>query len=300
MALFWTDVANANLEKMELPEESLIRHNKDKSLLIISKNSQSFSEGDYITLIYEKEKLARGLVAKFRENHAAIKITQIHNASKLEKFTLNEKIQIFKGDESLLENKKPDPEEQAMVSRISKEEDLYSLSLLDSPEEDSSKSKKRHVVSDNLLAVGYGFFPGINSSYARQYYGHLQAFFAHQMSDNLWINGGYGRGLVRDFPVESIDTEVHNFTLKIHYTFPFPFNIYLLPYGGGQYLTASSPGAGETLANNDPSEELNLVSKMGGFRFATGVLLIRRFVPGWFWTANIGLDSLSMKLALEF
>ena len=157
-------------------------------------------------------------------------------------------------------------------------------------------------MESNLIHFAGGFMRSIGTDFESKSYLQWVISWAYRVKKRFWVEAQYGLTAAKRFPAPDIGTNIHSLGLKAKYAFELPFYSFLMPYAGGQYNLASSPGAGEDpkATNEENNTELDLVSGMEGFQLALGVTLQKRFVPGWFITANLGTDVMSLGLSVGF
>ena len=73
-----------------------------------------------------------------------------------------------------------------------------------------------------------------------------------------------------------------------------------MPYDGVQINSVSSPDAGTTGVASVDDAENAAVEDLEETQFAAGVTILRRLVPGWFLSINLGTDQISGGFSIEF
>lgn len=312
------DLTNASTEAAqttnELFTETILTISPTKRVFILTNKTGQLSKGDFVSLLLDGSLAARAVVAKNTEDQqAGIKIVKIYSLKNWNRLRDNIEVQIIRGDDSYYQKakekvaeKKPEDDKKDK-SLISGEEDLYNETSLGEGLEIDENSK-RAIKTDNVFGLSYGQLDGVDASSATAYYPHYMGHWAYQFVDNLWFEAVYGQTTISDFPDSGLDTKVTNYTGRIKYTFNAPFYSYVLPYIGYQYLSVNSPGAGEIPSNTvitsqvqkDADAELSLVNKMQRKQIVVGATILKRLVPGWFLTLNLGTDMLHAGFALEF
>lgn len=270
-----------------------------QKIFIITNENQSFGNGDFISLLLENKLVARALVAKNTESKlSGIKIVKVYALDLWKQLFVGKEVQVLRGDDSYFsaqkiaeKNAKKKTED---TSKLKSEEDLYnSTTLADGDDASLEENSKRHIKTDNLLALNVGMIDGVSETGAATRYPHLNGSWAYQISDNIWTEFMLGSNTVRDFPIRQIDTRMTAYSVRAKYTISAPFYSYIQPYIGYQIITAQSPGAQTT-------EEFALVDKLAKSRIVAGASLLRRIVPGWFLRIDFGSDLINGGLQLEF
>ena len=286
-------------QTQDLPTEIVRKISPSKRILILSNATNSIGKGDFITLILNNEKAVRALVAKTVNDATGIKILKIYNQNVYSLIKNGTKVKIIRGDDSFFKVKAPENE-----LSIKDEDDLYNDKIL-SDDLEVDENKKRAIKTDNIIGVSLAKVPVVDNNGDTAYDNQPTVQWAYQFHDNFWAEVTYGTHVVEDFPSTGLGTRISNFVFRMKYTIEAPLDSFIMPYLGYQYLNASSPGAGQEDPNlNQDAEfyqnELDKVedSKRSGPIF--GVTLLKRFVPGWFFRADIGTDQLSLGLSLEF
>lgn len=298
----------------DLFTETILNISPTKRIFILTNKSGQLSKGDFVSMLIDGGLAARAVVAKnTEEQQAGIKILKIYSLKNWNRLRDNIDVQIIRGDDSYYQKAKEKPvdkkaeEEKKEKSLIGGEEDLYNeTSLNDGLELD--ENSKRAIKTDNVFGISYGQLDGVDATSATAYYPHFMGHWAYQFMDNVWFEAVYGQSTISDFPDAGLDTKVANYTGRIKYTFSAPFYSYILPYVGYQYMSATSPGAGQIDPNvtvtsqtqKDADAELTLVNKMQRRQIVVGATILKRLVPGWFLTLNLGTDMLHAGFALEF
>jgi len=296
----------------DLATEKVQRISFSKRIFIISNTNNSFSTGDFISLISHEELVARAVVAKLKNGSAGIKILKIHSLEDWKKLGENSVIQVLKGDDSIFKSKSERVEEIAgsdssEVQKLLEEEDLFNKTTILSDDLTLDENKNRIIKQDNIISLSYGTVQAIGSDGATERYAQPSGQWAYQIDDNIWGELSFGQNLISNFPEENLDTKLTNLTIRLKYTVRAPFYSFIQPYLGYQIIDASSPGAGvaDPTANPQPTDEelareIQLVENSASNSVIFGVSLLKRLVPGWFIRADLGSDIISAGVALEF
>lgn len=295
----------------DLFTETILNISPTKRIFILTNKSGQLSKGDFVSILLDGALAARAVVAKnTEEQQAGIKILKIYSLKIWNRLRDNLDVQIIRGDDSYYQKakekvaeKKPE-EDKKDKSLIGSEEDLYNETSLNEGLE-LDENSKRAIKTDNVFGISYGQLDGVDASSAAAYYPHFMGQWAYQFADNIWLEAVYGQSTISDFPDAGLDTKVTNYTGRLKYTFSAPFYSYILPYVGYQYMSVSSPGAGEldpdgANTQKDVDAELSLINKMQRQQIVVGATILKRLVPGWFLTLNLGTDMLHAGFALEF
>lgn len=289
----------------QLAQEKIDRISGSKRVFIITNNGQSFSKGDFISLITENELTARAIVAKTIGSRAGIKILKIYSLDRWKRLGRGSDIQVLKGDDSYyinlaLKSKQP----EGVTPLITGEDDLYNDTLL---EEDLTLEEKtnRKIKTDNIIGLSAGQVSGVDENGGDTNYFQLNGSWMYQFADNIWGEAMYGQSTLKDFPGPGLNTTFSIVTLRLKYTFEAPFDAYIQPYAGYQIRNADSPNAGQQsdtnpLPDEDLAQEKATVDELGKDKIAFGVTILKRLVPGWFIRADLGTDYITGGLSLEF
>lgn len=258
-------------------------------------------KGDFITLVLGgKDPVARALVGKTHDSLAGIKILKIYSLKKWSVLRKGLEVGILKGDDSRLfvKEEKKEVEEEG---QIKSEEDLYDIDVVE--ETDFFTKDNRYIRPDNVVGAAWSQYSFENTLLpeTETEVGTQWAFsWAYQFSDNYWVEGLYGRTLLSNFPAQSTQTLINNFTIRLKYTFKLPLYSYLLPYVGFQIYNISSPDAGQSNDASLNAKEESLINDLGQDQPVFGATLLRRLVPGWFLKVDLGNDIIALGAAIEF
>ena len=292
-------------DSSEMFTETIRIISRSKRIFIITNTNQMLNKGDFITvLLKDKGPVARCLVGKTHKGNAGIKIMKIYSLKRWALMRKGLDIQIIKGDDSHLFRKKKTKAEVAQAGgvepRINSEEDLYNTNVIDQDLNMFGKDN-RLIKPDNIVSAAYGQYT-LNEDLAgdKRVFNEFSGTWAFQFSDNMWLEGLYGRTLLSGIPVQGTQTLINNFTFRVKYTFKAPLYSYFLPYLGYQMHSVSSPDAGNVNNDAQAEEELKLIDSMKKSDVVIGVTILRRLVPGWFLKADLGTDGLNIGFAIEF
>lgn len=294
--------SDEGFESAPLASEKIEKISISKRIFIITNNERSFDKGDFISLIVNDELVCRALAAKNKDNQSGIKIVKIYNLDLWNTLKDGTDIKVLRGDDSYYRKNK---KEEVAASKIEDEDDLFNETTLMEDSVNIEENKKRVIKTDNLLSVVLGRIEGLNNDGSPQRYNQLNAYWAYQVDDNIYVEAGYGQNLINDYPTLGLDTKLTNMVIRGKYTIAGPMFSYIQPYIGFQVLGADSPGAGQ----QDPvdprsTEELDLevqrIEDLKKKSIVFGVTVLKRLVPGWFFRLDLGSDLISGGFSLEF
>ena len=284
-----------------------------KKIFILTNENQSFSKGDYISLLLANKLVCRALIAKTtNEKLSGIKIVKIYNLALWKQLNMGKEVLVLKGDDSYYTNKEKAPEKEKSSkkkkddSKLQTDEDLFNSTSLSGNEDDLSmdENSKRLIKPDNLVSFNVGLIQGKDVDGSTKRYTQINAAWGYQLSDNIWGEANVGTNTIRDYPSTGLDTRLINITVKGKYTFSAPFYSYIQPYVGYQTILAQSPSAGVADANHTDQvaldNELQLVQDLKKSSVVFGVTILKRIVPGWFVRADFGTDIINGGLSIEF
>lgn len=295
------DVNDPNMP--DLVTEKVLRISPTKRVLLITNDNQSYFEGDYLTLLTDYKHIVRTLCAKLRDGVCGIKLVKIYNLELWDRLKTGMEVQVLRGDDSYFTQPRQASSTDEGPEKIQNEEDLYNdTTLLIDDDVLIEENKNREIKTDNIIGVNYGLIQGVDNAGESHQYGMFSAHWSYQILDNLWFEALYGETLVAGFPGVNIDTRFRSMIGRVKYTIPAPFYSYIMPYVGYQNISASSPDAGtkDLQINNDPDNELELLELMKKTGPIFGISIYKRLVPGWFLKADLGTDTISAGLSLEF
>lgn len=297
-----------------LVSETIKNIASSKKIFILTNENQTFSKGDFISLLLANKLVCRALVAKTtNEKLSGIKIVKIYNLNLWKQLNTGKEVLVLKGDDSYYNTKEKAPEKEKTAkskkdeSKLQTDEDLFNSTSLSGNEDDLSidENSKRLIKPDNLVSLNVGLIQGKDVDGSSKRYTQINASWGYQITDNIWAEAGVGSNTVRDYPATGLDTRLINITVKGKYTFSAPFYSYFQPYVGYQTILANSPGAGVdpgdgSITPAQLANELQLVQDMKKSSVIFGVTILKRIVPGWFIRADLGTDILNGGLSIEF
>ena len=163
-----------------------------------------------------KDPVARALVGKTHDSLAGIKILKIYSLKKWSVLRKGLEVGILKGDDSRLfvKEEKKEVEEEG---QIKSEEDLYDIDVVE--ETDFFTKDNRYIRPDNVVGAAWSQYSFENTLLpeTETEVGTQWAFsWAYQFSDNYWVEGLYGRTLLSNFPAQSTQTLINNFTIRLN------------------------------------------------------------------------------------
>ncbi|EQC45114.1 hypothetical protein M899_3464 [Bacteriovorax sp. BSW11_IV] len=295
------DTASVEEVASDLPTEKIEKISASGRIFIITNTNQSFSKGDFISLIKFNKLVTRALVAKDTNGIAGIKILKTYSLDLFKDLRVGDEVKVLRGDDSFFKVKK---KEETETSKINEEEDLYNEDLITEDDLDLNENKNRAIKTDNIISASLGFLDTIDKDQNSIRLNQFNASWAYQFDDNIWGEVLYGEGTQKNFPDDGLGTKITNLTVRGKYTFAGPMFTYFQPYAGFQIINADSPGAGQPDAQKtDPvalQKELDLVDSLKEKRVIFGVTVLKRLVPGWFMRGDFGNDMLNVGFSLEF
>lgn len=283
-----------------------------KKIFILTNENQSFSKGDFISLLLANKLVCRALVAKTTPDKlSGIKIVKIYNLTLWKQLNQGKEVLVLKGDDSYYTTKEKAPEKEKNPkakkddSKLQSEDDLFNSTSLGNDDDLSMEDNgKRLIKPDNLLSLNVGLLSAKDVDGSTKRFTQFNGSWGYQISDNIWAEAGVGTNTIRDYPDLGLDTRLINITVKGKYTFAAPFYSYFQPYVGYQTILASSPGAG--VADSEHTDqaaldkETQMVQDQRKSSVIFGVTILKRIVPGWFVRADLGSDIINGGLSIEF
>lgn len=311
------EIATKNANAPQLVNETIKKISPSKKIFIITNENQSFSRGDFISILINNQLVCRALVAKTTDSQiSGIKIVKIYNNNLWGQLSTNKEVLVLKGDDSYYTNQKTNvatnseaKKTKELEEKINSEEDLFNTTVADNEDDLSiEENSKRLIKPDNLLGFNYSLLQSLDNSGSAIRYGHVNANWAYQMTDNVWGEIAIGTNTINDYPdatgLGGLDTRLLSFNFRLKYTINAPFYSYIMPYAGYQIVTANSPGAGVdndgTTNSTTLKREIELVDALKKSGPIFGVSVLRRIVPGWFVKVDLGSDLIGGGLSLEF
>lgn len=292
----------------ELFTENIQVISNSKKIFIISNENRKLTKGDFISLLIDNNLGARALVAKIDNDRAGIKILKIYSLAEWSKMVAGRDVQILIGDDSYYQKPK-EANDKDEFDQIKNQEDLFKDDL-DIDDFGDETENTRALRTDNLVSAAWGHFRGINAD--EESVNHTQFTFgwAHQISDNIYVEGLFGYSKLTDFPsATGIQTVVTNFSARAKYNFKTPLYTYVMPYVGMELISVNSPeaGKGSDLTPTEKANELRVLDKLlpSKTNLIFGVTILRRLVPAWFLKADIQYSSkaslsYNIGVAIEF
>jgi hypothetical protein len=291
-------------DSSEMFVESIRIISRSKRIFILTNTNQMLNKGDFITIVLnDKDAVARALVGKDHQGLAGIKILKIYSLKNWASMKQNLDVKILKGDDRSLFTKTIDKkivEDDKDNEGIDSEKDLYDTSMIDQDLNMFGKDN-RLIKPDNVVSAGFSRYTLENDlTEDTEIYNELSGSWAFQFSDNIWLEGLYGRILMSGVPAEGSQTLINDLTLRIKYTFNAPLYSYVLPYIGFQMYSVDSPDAGSITNDALAEKELEFIDKLKKNDFIFGITILKRLVPGWFLKADLGTDQMNLGFAIEF
>jgi hypothetical protein len=301
-------------EAPKLVSETIRSISTSKKIFIITNNNQSYTKGDFISLLLGNKLVCRALVAKTNSDKlSGIKIVKIYNLILWKQINEGKEVLVLKGDDSYYVIKENGADKTKTTpnkkddSKLQTDEDLFNSTSLSGSEDDLSieENNKRLIRPDNLVSMNVGLIQGKDVDGSNKNYTQINGAWAFQLTDNIWAEAGVGSNTIVDYPFTGLDTRLINIEVRAKYTFSAPYYSYLQPYVGYQTILTNSPGAGSDPGDGSRSpaqlaEELKMVQDLKKSTVIFGVTFLKRIVPGWFIRADLGTDIINGGLTLEF
>jgi hypothetical protein len=271
-----------------------------RRIFILTNGNEMLAKGDFITLAKDNKACARALVAKDKEQLVGIKILKIYSLNCWAQIKRNLDVQILRGDDSSLFVKKVAKKETTNKKKsIESEEDLYDSDVTLEDDVSFDDMGNRHIKPDNLISFTWGQ-RRVNDMYNDLRVGNeFSGQWGYQIVDNIWAEANMGITKLNEYPGNSAQTIITNFTGRLKYTVKLPFYTYALPYVGYQTFSVSS-NAGNTNNKKVNEDELESIRKLKTSQIAIGMTLLHRLVPGWFVKADLGTDAMNLGFTIEF
>lgn len=297
---------NSNItlgDTSEMFSETIEIISRSGKIFIITNSNQLLSKGDFVTMALKTGgPVARAVIAKTSDGKAGLKVLKVYSLTRWGKIRKGLVINLLKGDDTaLFIKKKPKDELDDSESKIESEEDLFNEKAIIEEDLSSFYQDNRHIKPDNIVTAGYNQFRFTDKVQSEVIAENQWNFaWAYQFSDNYWVEGLFGRIQVNNYPVQSSQTLINNFTVRAKYVFKAPLYSYLIPYVGVQTYSVSSPDAGKGADANQNRLEEATIDSLNTTRLIVGVTILRRLVPGWFLKADLGTDITSFGFGIEF
>lgn len=300
------ETTDFNPEVPELVDEKVVKKSLSKKIFLITNENQSFSKGDFVSLILDNNLVCRALVAKDINSISGIKILKIYSLPLYKSLMSGSEVKVLRGDDSYFYKSKKKLDDVTGVA-ISDEEDLFNDTTLLEGDIDLEENKNRIIKTDNIISLNMGAVDGIDSEGNPVKYSQFHGLWSYQIEDNFWVEAVYGQNNIDNYPTQGLHTQLTNFILRVKYTIKAPLYSYLQPYIGYQVLGAISPNAGEVEpgTTDGPSEaelnkEIDDVNDLQRKGIVFGITVLKRLVPGWFFRADVGTDIIAAGFGLEF
>ena len=313
------DVEEANSSTLEvvgaeLFNEKILRMSADRKVLILSNSNDNLHPGDYYSILLGNQLVTRGIVAKEVKEKTLLgtKLYKIYSLSRFDLLKSGMTVQVIKGDDSYFKLKKKEKEEEKLANelesgpkdRIMNEDDLFNDETLLSDGAELDERSNRLIKTDNILGGGWGQLSANNGRGESAAFYQWSLNWAYQLADNFWGEAVYATSTMSDFPNGGVTTSVTSLVFRLKYAIQAPFDAYIFPYVGYESTQADCPGAGEKgdsdLKDEELQAELDAVNNINNNGIILGFSLLKRLAPGWFAKADVGMDMLSIGVALEF
>lgn len=293
----------SNVESANVFNETIKIISGSRKIFILSNNNQQLGPGDFISLALDNNLAARAVVAKVHQGQVGIKILKIYSLTQWSKLRRNLEVQVVRGDDSQF-NKKPVVQETAAQSEsiIKSEEDLFNTKVTIDDEGIFEETSNRHIKPDNVVSLSGAFLEAseIESKGGKVRSNEFGIGWAHQFTDNYFIEAVYGRATFNSYPNDGIQTLVNHLTGRLKFNIKGPLYTFFMPYIGYHSYTVSSPEAGDSGNPTIDQEEEDAINNLRKSGPIFGVTVLRRLVPGWFVKADLGTDIINVGFAIEF
>ncbi len=276
-----------------------------RKILILSNKAQILTQGDFITLVYGQSKVIRALVVKTTEDRVGIKVVKIYDEGLWQQSRVGDSFSIIRGDDSYF-SKSSKTEKETSVDSFEFREDAE----IDLEDEDFIRKQwgglsdrgKRNFDGNHLLSFGWGTFQSLNREGDTATYNQWILNWSYQFKTDYFIETGVSTAPLKKFPAVDLNSQIIQLTLTAKMNFKLPAFFFLQPYAGF-VVSKIQHSAGEPDGVSTPAQlnrELELIEDAERIRPAVGVSLYRRLVPGWLARADLGTNTQSLHLTLEF
>lgn len=299
---------NTNFPIQErLSSEKILKFSNSKRVFILSFEEEGFLPGDYVTLIYNEQHVARAVAVKSKDDKMGIKIIKIYSLPLWGQLREGMEVKILRGDDSYFIAKREEETQQKdedpagdEIAKIVSEDDLFNKEtfLEEDLADDANRTgriKTDNIVSIRLGSIGITDLEGNPSTTV-----HFNYSWAHQLIANFWGEFNYGHSNISGFPDENLGTGLQTFTLRIKYTISAPFYSFVKPYVGYKISAAKAPEADPSKDTKTPEQQQELLEGIEYSGPIVGITVLKRLVPGWFAQFDLGTDIISVGMALEF
>lgn len=280
----------------DLFTEKIVIISNSKKIFILTNDNQKLRKGDFISLVLDDDLASRAVVAKVTPNRVGIKMLRIYSLTRWQRLRVGLDVQIIRGDDSYF--KKAQEEEIAATDKakslIQSEEDLFNDTGVEDNEE---LGKNRIIRPDNIIGVSYSQLAANDTNGRDKRFNRISFSWAKQFKDNYWIEGIYSYINLPSFPSPVVERSIaHEFVAKLKYNIKAPAYTFVMPYLGfvKRFINAPAVDKGGVQAEQDK------VADLENLQVAIGATFLRRLVPGWFLTANLGTDMINFGVAVEF
>lgn len=280
----------------DLFTEKIAIISNSKKIFILTNENQKLRKGDFISLVIDDDLATRAVVAKVTPNRVGIKMLRIYSLTRWQKLRTGLDVQIIRGDDSYF--KKAQETEVAKDDKessvIQSESDLFNDTGLETNEE---LGKNRIIRPDNIIGMGYSQLAAQDTNGRDKRFNRVSFSWAKQFKDNYWIEGVYSYINLPTFPSPEVERSVaHEFIAKLKYNIKAPAYTFVMPYFGFLKRFVNAPAVDQ----GGLQSEIDKVNDLENLQIAIGATFLRRLVPGWFLTANLGTDMINVGVAVEF
>lgn len=298
---------NTNFPIQErLSTEKILKIANSRKVFVISFENKGFLPGDFITLIYQDQHVARAIVAKTKNDRVGIKIIKIYSLPLWNQLQKGIEIKVLRGDDSYfvakkkVEAKEEDDLAQEEIARIMTDDDLFNDKTFLKEDIDNDSRRKSLIKTDNIISAHTGLINTVNLEGLATTDTHFSFAWGHQLSSNFWGEFTYGFSNLSEFPDRNLVTALNVFVVRVKYVFSAPFYSFIKPYVGHKLSVATAPPPNIILDEKTPEEQKALLGEIEYSGPVVGVTILKRLVPGWFVRVDLGTDVTSIGMALEF
>jgi hypothetical protein len=282
-------------------QESIQTISSSKRVLILTNKQSELLQGDFVTLVYQKQPLARGIIVRSRDQKVGFKVVRLYDEKNWQLIHTGQELTLIKGDDSYYLNAAPQAQDESLLTS---QENLLLNSGSDALfAELGGEKKEAHtkISSNNLLTVALGSISSLGIEGNSASYLHYRFTYSRQILPNIFAEVFYGYSLLKKYPAVDIDTALNIIGAKAGYVFELPFYSFLMPYGGIQQPKASSPGAGTNTATQEQADaELQAIQDVEGLDILYGATFLKRIVPNWTLRLDVDNKAMTAGLTVEF
>ena len=149
-------------DDVTIVQERILKISVSGKIFLISNDNSSYGQGDFISLIYQDNLVARALVVKVQGAVSGIKIIKIYSLPYWKQLMVGLEVQVLRGDDSYFNKGKSENNQEDDFGgvRISSEEDLFDDTAITGEFEDDEDAD-RAIKTDNIITGCYGLIEGV-------------------------------------------------------------------------------------------------------------------------------------------